>query len=236
MTQPFRQVATNTILKMSNIELTYRIHDLLLTTATSYDCLSNAIWNGGITRAKHFLNWKVPLDFADENPENACKTHAVSSGLDTRQTVVLMTAAKLTHASVHQTKQSSFSILCLATAGTSNAVRAGKARKTYPSYVAGTVNVTVLINAKMTSAAIANALITSTEAKAAALIDAGIPDQSNGLLATGTTTDAVVIGCSQSNDWPHIHRYAGTASELGHAIEMLVYQSVLESVTTQHDD
>ena len=235
MTQPFRNVQPNHKCMMSKIEMVYCHDQLLLKTNSPYECLSNAIWNGGWVSANHFLHWKVPLDFMDENPENAIAKQVEMCGLVSDKPIVLLTAAKLTHASIHELEADNFSVFCLVTAGTSNAVRAGRTRQTFPSYIPGTVNITVLIDAKMTQSAIVNAMITITEAKTAAIQDAGIVDGANGLMATGTTTDAVVVGCSQAECWPVIHRYAGTATDIGHAIETIVYRSVLESVLTQQD-
>lgn len=78
-----------------------------------------------------------------------------------------------------------------------------------------------------------NALMTATEAKAAALQDYGLRDSDNGLIATGTSTDAIILGVSGSSAYGAIHEYAGTATELGAAIGRLVYDTVYESVTTQ---
>ncbi|MOA68157.1 Adenosylcobinamide amidohydrolase [compost metagenome] len=50
-------------------------------------------------------------------------------------------------------------------------------------------------------------------------------------MATGTTTDAVVLGVTQRADWQLVHSYAGTATDLGGAIGRLVYAAVRESLT-----
>lgn len=234
MAQPFRQAKVSETHSFADIQLTYTVDSLIICSIAPYLCLSNAVWNGGLVQARSFVNWKVPLDFIDDSPEQAILKKIDSLGLLTTDTIGLMTAAKLTHASVHVQETETFRVFCVVTSGTSNAVRAGHVRSTYCSYVPGTVNVIVLIDAKMTEGALTNAIITITEAKTAALQDTGILDCMNKLAATGTTTDAVIIGCSQSETWPCIHRYAGTASQLGHALEMLVYQSVVESVRTQN--
>jgi adenosylcobinamide amidohydrolase len=78
-----------------------------------------------------------------------------------------------------------------------------------------------------------NAVITAAEAKAAALQDLGVTDPVSGLAATGTTTDAVVVGVSQSERYRELHAYAGTATSIGDMIGRIVYESVCESVRSQ---
>lgn len=81
-----------------------------------------------------------------------------------------------------------------------------------------------------------NAIITATEAKTAALQQLGIIEQANGQAATGTTTDAIVIGVSQAASWNALHAYAGVATTIGCAIGEAVYDTVLEATRTQHED
>ncbi|WP_194830533.1 adenosylcobinamide amidohydrolase [Laceyella tengchongensis] len=75
-------------------------------------------------------------------------------------------------------------------------------------------------------------MITATEAKAAALADLGVTD-SKGLVATGTTTDAVVIAATGNIQDGVIHPYAGTLSPLGQAIARTVYAGVTEAVENE---
>jgi adenosylcobinamide amidohydrolase len=80
-----------------------------------------------------------------------------------------------------------------------------------------------------------NGIITATEAKAAALQDLGIRDE-DGDLATGTTTDAIVLGVSQSQQYPRPHLFAGAATTIGNGIGRLVYDAVYTAVSTQGKD
>ena len=81
----------------------------------------------------------------------------------------------------------------------------------------------------MTAAAMVNAVITATEAKAAALQDLGIVDPLHNAAATGTTTDAIVIAVSQSDRYGVRHAYAGSATTIGSAIGKAVYDTVYEA-------
>ncbi|WP_427181516.1 adenosylcobinamide amidohydrolase [Paenibacillus sp. TC-CSREp1] len=99
------------------------------------------------------------------------------------------------------------------------------------SYVPGTINIMLWFNGQITPGAMVNAIQTAVEAKAAALADAGIMDSENGLTATGTTTDAIVLAVRQTeHESQPLHTYAGTATALGAAIGRLVYDTVTESL------
>lgn len=61
--------------------------------------------------------------------------------------------------------------------------------------------------------------------------DAGIVDSENGLSATGTTTDVIVLAVRQDEHGTKpLHAYAGTATALGAVIGRLVYDTVIESL------
>lgn len=198
--------------------------------------LSNAVFNGGLSAADAIVNWKVPLDYNGDDPQAEIEAQLRQWGLGSERSVVLMTAAKLTHASVSEVTGDGFKLICITTSGTRNAARAGSERTVFPAWRAGTINTILLFDGQLTDSAMVNALMTATEAKAAALQDIALRDSENGLIATGTSTDAVVLGVSGSSAYGVVHEYAGTATEVGAAIGRLVYDTIYESVTTQHED
>ncbi|MFD7525201.1 adenosylcobinamide amidohydrolase [Paenibacillus chitinolyticus] len=110
------------------------------------------------------------------------------------------------------------------TVGYSNMARAGRglpASALFP----GTINIIVAVEGELTDEAMVNAVITATEAKATALQDLGVALE-DGSGATGTTTDAVLIASTQRG---RLHRYAGTATYLGHMIGRSVYEAAMQS-------
>jgi Uncharacterized conserved protein len=198
--------------------------------------LSNAVYNGGFSSAETLVNWKVPITYNASNPQEEIAVQLRQWELAPERSAVLMTAAKLTHASIGELANSHFKLICITTSGTRNAARAASDRTVYPAWRAGTINTILLFDGQMTDSAMVNALMTAAEAKAAALQDIGIHDMENGLIATGTSSDAVILGVCGSPAYGAVHEYAGTATEVGAAIGRLVYDSVYESVTTQHED
>ncbi len=233
MTQPFRQCKDRCAVFLHDIQIDFRHDYILLTAPEPYIVLSNAVWNGGLRVAERFLNWKVPLDYDDTRPFHSVSEKIVELGHSPDDSIGLQTAAKLTHASIQQFETEHFRMFCMATAGTSNAVRAGQSRSTFPGFHVGTINTMLFIDGRLTDSAMVNAIVTATEAKSAALMDCGIRDSQCGLPATGTTTDAIVVAVSQRESWSHQYVYCGTATDIGHAMERLTYLAISEAVLTQ---
>ncbi|MCM3292555.1 adenosylcobinamide amidohydrolase [Paenibacillus sp. MER 180] len=199
---------------------------------------SSAVFHGGQWAGNRILNQMVHYQFNCADPIEYLRLTCVEKGYAPEQTVGLMTAAKVSHASVAEQDADECSLLCVTTAGTSNAARAGMPRRVFSSYEPlkpGTINSILIMDGKLSDAAVWNVFMTATEAKCAALSDLGILDSETGRIATGTTTDAIVFAVIDSGRYEPVHCYAGTATTLGHAVGQLVYTTVYESVKTQHE-
>ncbi|MDG0874142.1 adenosylcobinamide amidohydrolase [Paenibacillus thiaminolyticus] len=200
---------------------------------------SSAVWNGGSKLASRIMNRMVRTGFDCSDPVAYMQEICLRQGYAPATTVGLMTAAKVTHASVMEEEGDGFSLLCVTTAGTGNAARAGMPRQVYSAYEPlkpGTINTIIVLDGKLAEAAVWNAVITATEAKCAALDDLRVIDKETDRVATGTTTDAVAIAIADSGRYEAVHRYAGTATTLGAAVGRLVYGTVAEAVRTQRED
>lgn len=234
MTQPFRSSEKYRSTVLEGVTITYLTDHLHLSSGVMLETLSSAVWGGGFGRADSIVNWKVPLTYTAAEPQEMMHAQISRWGHQPDRTVGLMTAAKLTHASVSEEAGDAFGLLCLTTAGTGNAARAGKVARTFSAYQCGTINTILVIDGKMSPAAMVNGLMTAVEAKVAALQDAGITSQS-GEIATGTTSDAFVLAVSQQR-FAEVHQFAGTATTIGDAIARHVYQTVYEAALTQKED
>lgn len=238
MAQPFRNAlpADYRPPDWPGLVIRFAADRIAVSGAGSLRVLSSAFYNGGFGEAEAFVNRKVPLDYEADRPEEEMRRYLSAAGYRPFSTVGMLTAAKLTHASILSETGGGCRLVVVTTAGTRNAARAGTDRQVFPAYRPGTINTLLLANAAVTDAAMVNAVMTATEAKAAALADADIRDEFTPTVsATGTTTDAIVIAVTGRAVGGALHEYAGTASELGHAIGRLVYASVLEAVRTQHE-
>ncbi|MCK9861431.1 adenosylcobinamide amidohydrolase [Paenibacillus sp. ATY16] len=235
MSQPFRQGQHYCSRLWDGVSITLREERLEIGCPGKLRTLSNAIHTGGLAEADVIVNWKVPLHYSGTDPARDTSDQLRQWGYKPEHTIGLLTAAKLTHASVAELEGDCFKLLCLTTAGTRNAARAGLPRETFSAYSAGTINTVLLVDGQMTDSAMTNAIITYAEAKAAALADLRLMDPETSRIATGTTTDAVVVGVSGNPAYQAVHAYAGAATTIGNAIGRLVYETVHEACRTQHE-
>ncbi|MES2951804.1 MAG: adenosylcobinamide amidohydrolase [Pseudomonadota bacterium] len=185
--------------------------------------LSSSFFGGGFRRVRHILNANVSKDYSSNTPGADLRAIATRCGVQD-PFVGLLTAVPLRKARLVCSEAGGIRVGVLTTAGVGNATSAGVS----PPYIStpGTINTIVLLDAKLTRAAMLNAIITVTEAKTAVLheMDIRTPD---GLPATGTSTDTVTIamtGCGPSQP------YAGPATVLGWLIAKTVRQAVRESL------
>ena len=203
---------------------------LLLELPSEADSISSAVYGGGVGRLKRAVNQYVSRDYECSNPVQDMQNKLLEWGYPLEDCAGLMTAVPLEHAAVAEADIGSAGIVCCVTAAAGNAARAGSERSVLAAYRPGTINIMLGIDGWLSQSAMVNAVMTATEAKAAALADLGITDSENGLIATGTTTDAIVLAVSGSRRYAAEHVYAGTATDLGGAIGRLVYSAVTESL------
>lgn len=212
------------------LTLEWREDHLLLEFPAEADSISSAVYGGGAGRLKRAVNQYVSRDYECSNPVQDLENKLQEWGYPLEGCAGLMTAVPLEHAAVAEEDTGSAGIFCCVTAAAGNAARAGSQRSVLAAYRPGTINIMLGIDGWLSQSAMVNAVMTATEAKAAALTDLGIVDSENGLGATGTTTDAIVIAVSGSRRYAAEHVYAGTATDLGGAIGRLVYSAVTESL------
>lgn len=209
------------------LKLEYGERYLLLEAPQEMDGLSSAVYGGGFGKLSRMVNIYVDRHYRCDDPARDIADLLGQWGYPAEGTAGLLTAVPMRYAAVAEERGDDFAVFCCATAGASNAARAGVRRTTFPaSWTPGTINVLLAVDGRLTPAAMVNAVMTATEAKTAALGDLGVLDAEIGLAATGTTTDAVALGVSQRADWPLLHAYAGTATDLGGTVGRLVYAAV----------
>ena len=90
----------------------------------------------------------------------------------------------------------------------------------------GTINLVTLVDADLSHGALVRASTLATEAKTLAMVEAGLRTR-QGHIATGTATDATVVGYSGRGS--HF-KYAGSATLVGWLVGQAVYQSVTQGL------
>jgi iron complex transport system ATP-binding protein len=181
---------------------------VVLTAAASLRVLSSAVHRGGFTEARAIVNLHV-------EGNEACRDPVATLGAYARRAAVpapwvgLMTGAATEHAVVAEEAAGGFHALAVVTVGLGNPVAAGASP--VARWTASTINTIIVVDADPEPAALVNAVITATEVKGLALREAGLVT-ADGLAASGTSTDAVVV--ASTGRGPRAD-FGGPASEMG---------------------
>ncbi len=185
--------------------------------------LATTLVNGGFVESDTMLIIQVGKGYDNREPDQDMRSMCSSLSLKSN-TVCFMTAADVPRAiSVAEESHNGVHASVVATAGVVNSVVAGELVP--ESVIAsimkpGTINVVVAVDVPLKPSGLANAIITATEAKTAAMMDCGIR-------GTGTTSDAVAVACPIGEG----SYYAGTATDVGIALSRAVRKAVAESIT-----
>jgi adenosylcobinamide hydrolase len=195
--------------------LRYFVKDRTLVIKGDFDGLSTGI-DGGRHRVKAVLNHEVGKDFDHTDPVKYMGDVASRLGVG-RPYFSFLTAVRMENLCVVRDQQ----VTAFITAGVSNPCH---------DYMAGTINVILVIHGRMSEGAMASAIITATEAKAKALFEMGFD-------FTGTTTDAVAVLAEERNTKacePAYFEYSGTGTDIGESVYRCVKKGVAEGIKRQH--
>lgn len=189
--------------------------------------LSSALVGEGLGWHRHFCHFHVDKDYAGRSPQADLHRWLGERGVPERDAIALMTAVPLHHLAIECARAGERHVLVAATAGVGNAVDITAPADGDARLVAGTINLMVLVDGHLTDAALVNACLSAAEAKVRALSDAGVMDTDSGTLATGTSTDAIIIAATQRGEPTP---YAGSGTRLGRAIAASVYTVIFRSL------
>jgi len=171
--------------------------------------LSNAPHRGGLRRASGFFFLMVHKNYSGDYKAD-CLAFERENGL--KNFVGFMTAADIGKV-LAISKEGS--VTAYVTAGITNPAIAGEEP---PPWEPGTINIALVIEEGLTVGAMANAIMTATEAKTYTLLSLGYN-------ATGTTSDGIgVFAFEGETEW------AGTATKLGLDIGRAVRRALEESL------
>jgi adenosylcobinamide hydrolase len=188
--------------------------------------ISSGIHGGGISRRTDIVNFHVPKTYDCSDPKRDIRQRLQNLNIRPDEATALMTAARLQDAGWSEIQSQDWSIFCCVTVGLSNAARVTD--NTKPSDGPGTINTVVILDGNLTMDALVSAVITATEAKSAVLTDLGIVSPI-GEIATGTTTDAIVIGTTQRSS--SVIEYTGLATRFGKELGGVVYKAAYMAAT-----
>ena len=162
-------------------------------------------------------------------------------GLDPETAALMGTAANMNCAALASGEFAGLKVTAVVTAGVEgNAGRAGDPARWHEGEegwaevdpCAGTINVLLLIDWPLTTAALARAAITLTEAKSAALQELAVSSRFSADLATGTGTDQYCIAAPLDDRKPKTN--TGHHARLGELIGRAVQQATREALRWQN--
>lgn len=173
--------------------------------------LSSAPVGGGTASIDWLLNIGVPADYARTDLGEHARDIAHRLGLTGTG------AAMLTAVDVHRlVRGDDGDVVADATVGVTKPTWAADADDAHGGWAPGTINIVVQVPVGLSPAAAVNAVMTATEAKTQALVEAGVP-------GTGTASDAVTVV------WPPAlpaEAFAGPRSVWGARIARAVHTAV----------
>ncbi len=184
---------------------------LLWRFASPARVIASAPHGGGIGVRKWVINAQVPGSYARRDPDRHLAQLGVSLGLPGRG-VGMLTAADVRAL----TTGVDGGVEVTATVGLGHPILAAP-DDGRPVPLVGTINVLAIVPARLSDAALVNAVATATEAKAQALADLGLD-------ATGTATDALCIACPAEGSPA---AFGGPRSMWGSRLARAVHTAVL---------
>jgi iron complex transport system ATP-binding protein len=198
-----------------------------LNAATPLRTMSSGVIGSGTGWHHTFVNRHVDKDYNCSDHRKEMANFLKVNGFEPSETVGMMTAVILEDVSYKHIKGAGFSVFVVVTAGVGNAIDASKSEQHTFETVPGTINTWIFINGELTEEAFIQSIMTATEAKAKALHDLNIIDGVTGTVATGTSTDSILIAATQTGE---LLEYAGTITALGKLIGKAVYECTVEGI------
>lgn len=181
--------------------------------------LATTVLGGGLGPRSWIVNAEVALDYHHADPAAHLATIAADLGLEGcgggagDRGIGFLTAARVLDVEVADDAGAT----CHATVGVSTPTWAAAPDGAWSRWAPGTINLVCWVPAPLSDAALANALVTVTEAKTQALIEAGVP-------GTGTASDAVAVCCPPGGTEP----YGGPRSPWGARLARAAHTAVAE--------
>ncbi|GHH96828.1 heme ABC transporter ATP-binding protein [Neobacillus kokaensis] len=189
--------------------------------------MSSGVIGSGTGWHQTFVNRHVCKDYNCSDHREEMASFLLSKGFEPSETVGMMTAVLLADVEYRLFEAGGFSIFVVVTAGVGNAVDASNSDMHGVEMMPGTINTWIFVNGELTEEAFIQSIMTATEAKTKALHDLEVRDEITGTIATGTSTDSILIAATQAGKGLD---YAGTVTPLGKLISKAVYHCTTNAV------
>jgi iron complex transport system ATP-binding protein len=198
-----------------------------LTTPLPLRTMSSGVIGSGTGWHQNFVNRHVDKDYSCSDHRSEMALFLKSKGYEPSETVGMMTAVVLEDVVYKEFMGDGFSIFVVVTAGVGNAIDASKSEEHTFELTPGTINTWIFVNGELTEEAFIQSIMTATEAKVQAMHDFQVIDKVTGTIASGTSTDSILIAATQTGA---VLEFAGTITPLGKLIGKAVYQCTIEAI------
>lgn len=188
--------------------------------------LSSAVVGGGFIETQTIINWHVAKNYDGSDPAADLDAFARERGID-GNFVGMLTAVWMRKARTLTLIDGDLRVTLVVTAGVRNATAAGISAPY--SLGAGTINLILLVDGNLVPAAMVNAIKTVTEAETAVLYERGVYTP-EGVTATGTSTDVVLIACTGRGK---PLEYAGPVTPVGYLLARAVRECLAEALDAE---
>ncbi|SOB89851.1 iron complex transport system ATP-binding protein [Ureibacillus xyleni] len=189
--------------------------------------LSSAVHNAGLGWYENFINRTVKPEYNIENVQEEYTQYLYKAGFSPTNTVGMMTAVEARKAIIKQYETPFGEVYVIVTAGIGGAIDVSKTyEREFPIRI-GTINIWVIMNAKLSDEAFVQAMITATEAKTKALQHERVMDYQTNTIATGTPTDSLLIAATQTGDYM---QYGGPITPVGKIVGRGVFEATTEAI------
>jgi adenosylcobinamide amidohydrolase len=175
--------------------------------------ISSGPLGGGIGDREWVINATVPMSYARNDPQTHLEALAGELALD-GPGVGLLTGVDVTE----RVPATDGAAEVWATVGIGSPILAAAVREIPRQHTPGTINIVAFVPVRLSDAALVNAVMTITEAKAQALWELGLD-------ATGTATDAVTVLCPRQGP---AEAYGGPLSPWGARLARAAHRAVRE--------
>lgn len=228
---------------IESVEAKIQDNKLILKSKIPLKTLSSAVLNGGSREANCIVNVQVDesagSDLDDEVHKDArdfLLDETTKAGIPKDNVVAIMTAARMENVEVVTEKFEGLTLTTFVTAGAYFAATPGdevaSKQAAFPPKKWGTINTIMLVDGNLTQSCMVNAIVSATEAKAAALRELDLRSRFSAEVATGTVTDSIVIACTKQRN---PIKYAGSGTILGELIGKSVKAALKSAIFKQEN-
>ena len=183
--------------------------------------MSSGVIGAGVGWHTTFVNRHVNRNYNCNDHRQEMADFLRDKGFEPSETVGMMTAVEAEDVVYRLYEEEGWSVLFVVTAGVGNAVDVSSSYASSYPIRQGTINSWIFINGELTEEAFIQSIMTATEAKVKVMSELEIKDPQTGTLATGTSTDSILIAATQKGK---PFEFAGSISPLGKLIGKGIYE------------